>query len=116
MIASRSGYFAPIAILECQLLRYADVPAGGEPFTAQAIIANPPTYGHIHVAEKLGIPCHMFFTMPYSPTRAFPSPLARFTFGDNAKATVLAGAESVSPSATPHEQPRHPDTSCHSWS
>ena len=66
--------------------------AGGEPFLAQAIIANPPTYGHIHIAEKLGIPCHMFFTMPYSPTRAFPSPLARFTFGDNAKATMLAGA------------------------
>ena len=65
--------------------------AGGKPFTAQAIIANPPTYGHIHIAEKLGIPCHMFFTMPYSPTRAFPSPLARFTFGDNAKATMLAG-------------------------
>ena len=43
----------------------------------------------------------MFFTMPYSPTRAFPSPLARFTFGDNAKATVLAGASLVTPSAAP---------------
>ena len=64
---------------------------GGEPFTAQAIIANPPTYGHIHVAEKLGVPCHMFFTMPYSPTRAFPHPLARFTV-NNAGDNVLAGA------------------------
>ena len=29
------------------------------PFTAQAIIANPPSYGHIHCAEKLGVPLHM---------------------------------------------------------
>lgn len=28
-------------------------------FTAQAIIANPPSYGHIHCAEKLGVPLHM---------------------------------------------------------
>jgi len=55
-----------------------DPDGDGQPFTAQAIIANPPTYGHIHVAEKLGVPCHLFFTMPWSPTRAFPSPLARF--------------------------------------
>lgn len=55
-----------------------DPKGNGEPFTAQAIIANPPTYGHLHVAEKMSIPCHIFFTMPWSPTRAFPSPLARF--------------------------------------
>ncbi len=97
-IALRSGQCAPGALLITNCC--ADVTAGGEPFTAQAIIANPPTYGHIHVAEKLGIPCHMFFTMPYSPTRAFPSPLARFTFGDNAKATVLAGAGFKPSSAT----------------
>ena len=35
----------------------------------QAIISNPPTYGHIHCAEKLGVPLHMFFTMPWSPTK-----------------------------------------------
>ncbi|KAL1305258.1 hypothetical protein AAFC00_002170 [Neodothiora populina] len=45
------------------------------PFVADAIIANPPTYAHIHIAEKLAIPCHMMFTMPWSPTRAFPHPL-----------------------------------------
>ncbi|KAI5458067.1 hypothetical protein BGZ63DRAFT_474529 [Mariannaea sp. PMI_226] len=48
----------------------------GEPFVADAIIANPPSFAHIHVAEKLGIPLHMMFTMPWSPTRAFPHPLA----------------------------------------
>ncbi|KAJ4951834.1 hypothetical protein NE237_028666 [Protea cynaroides] len=36
----------------------------GAPFRAQAIIANPPPYGHAHVAEALGVPLHIFFTMP----------------------------------------------------
>ncbi|KAL7821888.1 UDP-Glycosyltransferase/glycogen phosphorylase [Trichoderma gracile] len=47
-----------------------------EPFVADAIIANPPSFAHIHIAEKLGIPLHMMFTMPWTPTRAFPHPLA----------------------------------------
>ncbi|SPQ18621.1 46dc12d5-0840-4724-9e0b-fcc351d440a4 [Thermothielavioides terrestris] len=46
------------------------------PFVADAIIANPPSFAHIHVAEKLGIPLHIMFTMPWTPTRAFPHPLA----------------------------------------
>ncbi len=45
------------------------------PFTAEAIIANPPSFGHIHCAEKLQIPLHMMFTMPWSPSTAFPHPL-----------------------------------------
>lgn len=49
----------------------------GEPFIAQAIIANPPAYGHAHVAEALGVPLHIFFTMPWTPTHEFPHPLAR---------------------------------------
>lgn len=48
-----------------------------QPFTAEAIISNPPAYGHVHCAEKLGIPLHIFFTMPWSPTKAFPHPLVR---------------------------------------
>lgn len=47
-----------------------------KPFVADAIIANPPSFGHINIAEKLGIPLHIMFTMPWSPTRAFPHPLA----------------------------------------
>jgi Glycosyltransferase family 28 N-terminal domain len=47
-----------------------------KPFVADAIIANPPSFAHIHCAEKLGIPLHMVFTMPWSPTREFPHPLA----------------------------------------
>ncbi|KAJ6172823.1 UDP-Glycosyltransferase/glycogen phosphorylase [Penicillium chermesinum] len=34
------------------------------------------SFAHIHCAEKLGIPLHIVFTMPYSPTQAFPHPLA----------------------------------------
>lgn len=32
------------------------------PFVADAIIANPPAFAHIHCAEKLGIPLHLMFT------------------------------------------------------
>ena len=63
------------------------------PFVADAIIANPPSFAHVHCAEKLGIPLHLMFTyvfanvlrphplltipsMPWSPTQAFPHPLA----------------------------------------
>ncbi|KAF1935817.1 UDP-Glycosyltransferase/glycogen phosphorylase [Clathrospora elynae] len=59
-------------------------PSGNDPgfepaarlFVADCIIANPPSFAHIHCAEKLGIPLHIMFTMPYSPTQAFPHPLA----------------------------------------
>ncbi|CAF0872638.1 unnamed protein product [Adineta steineri] len=41
------------------------------PFTAEVIIANPPSFGHIHCAQKLQIPLHIMFTMPWSPTTEF---------------------------------------------
>eukprot|EP00873_Tetraselmis_striata_P015269 jgi/Tetstr1/435533/TSEL_024437.t1 len=58
-----------------------DPDAGGEgvpgaPFTANAIISNPPVYGHNHVAEALGVPLHLMFPQPWVPTYAFPHPLA----------------------------------------
>ena len=34
----------------------------GRPFVADVIIANPPSFAHVHCAEKLGIPLHMMFT------------------------------------------------------
>lgn len=46
------------------------------PFIADAIIANPPSMAHCHIAERLGIPLHIMFTFPYTPTQAFPHPLA----------------------------------------
>lgn len=45
-------------------------------FIADAIIANPPSYAHVHCAERLSIPLQLIFTMPWSPTQAFPHPLA----------------------------------------
>ncbi|KAG8715301.1 hypothetical protein FRC08_010741 [Ceratobasidium sp. 394] len=48
---------------------------GGRSFAADAIISNPPTFAHIHCAEALGIPLLMTFTMPWTPTTAFPHPL-----------------------------------------
>ncbi|KAK2603612.1 hypothetical protein QQS21_004193 [Conoideocrella luteorostrata] len=49
---------------------------GRDIFIADAIIANPPSFAHIHCAEALGIPLHLVFTFPYTPTTAFPHPLA----------------------------------------
>ena len=51
------------------------------PFVADAIIANPPSFAHVHCAQALGIPLHLMFTMPWSSTRAFPHPLASFKGG-----------------------------------
>ncbi|ORY31586.1 glycosyltransferase family 1 protein [Naematelia encephala] len=49
--------------------------ASGRPFAADAIISNPPAFAHIHVAEALGLPLLMTFTMPWSPTVSFKHPL-----------------------------------------
>lgn len=51
-------------------------PDSHTPFVANAIIANPPSFTHVHCAQALSIPLHMVFTMPWSPTRVFPHPLA----------------------------------------
>ena len=58
-------------------------PAGGNAtaFRADAILANPPCFGHIHLAEALRVPLHMVFTMPWTPTTAFPHPLANLGGG-----------------------------------
>ena len=50
---------------------------GARPFRANLIVANPPSYGHMHCAEALHIPLHMIFTMPWSATRSFPHPFAQ---------------------------------------
>lgn len=56
----------------------------GVPFVANAIIANPPSFAHIHCAQALGIPLHLMFTMPWTSTRVFSHPLANMkTKSDN---------------------------------
>ena len=52
------------------------------PFVADAIIANPPSFAHVHCAQMLGCPLHLMFTMPWSCTRAFPHPLVNLDFRD----------------------------------
>ena len=54
---------------------------GAPPFRADTIVANPPSYGHIHCAEALHIPLHMIFTMPWTATCAFPHPFANIDPG-----------------------------------
>ncbi|CAG8237173.1 unnamed protein product [Penicillium salamii] len=59
-----------------------DDPKSGAPFVADAIIANPPSFAHVHCAQALSIPVHMMFTMPWSSTRAFPHPLANLKYSN----------------------------------
>ncbi|KAE9377441.1 glycosyltransferase family 1 protein [Stipitochalara longipes BDJ] len=47
-----------------------------DPFVADVIVANPPSFAHVHCGQKLGVPVHLMFTMPWSATQAFPHPLA----------------------------------------
>ncbi|KAJ7100284.1 sterol glucosyltransferase [Mycena belliarum] len=56
-------------------------PVSHTPFVAEAIIANPPSFAHVHCAQALGIPVHLMFTMPWNATRAFPHPLASIKLG-----------------------------------
>merc|ERR1719247_239276 len=50
--------------------------SSGLPFRAQALISNPPSYTHIHIAERLRIPCQLVFTMPWTQTQAVGHPIA----------------------------------------
>lgn len=45
-----------------------------EPFVADAIIADPPSFAHVHCAQALSIPVHLMFTVPWTSTMAFPHP------------------------------------------
>ncbi|KAK2685992.1 hypothetical protein QWA68_015327 [Fusarium oxysporum] len=63
-------------------IKAANIQSPKDLFIADAIIANPPSMAHIHCAEKLGIPLHIIFTMPWSPTEIFSHPLAAMSYGD----------------------------------
>jgi UDP:flavonoid glycosyltransferase YjiC (YdhE family) len=59
-------------------------PAFGQklaPFVADAVIANPPCIGHIHVCEALAIPLHIMFPQPwYYGTKSFPHPFSGMSY------------------------------------
>ena len=42
----------------------------GRAFIADAIIANPPSFAHIHIAEALGIPLQVSFSRPIDQIKA----------------------------------------------
>eukprot|EP01064_Diplonema_japonicum_P006544 TRINITY_DN14391_c0_g1_i1.p1 TRINITY_DN14391_c0_g1~~TRINITY_DN14391_c0_g1_i1.p1 ORF type:complete len:2164 (+),score=284.35 TRINITY_DN14391_c0_g1_i1:37-6528(+) len=45
-------------------------------WSSDVLISNPPVLVHAHIAEALHIPLQIFFTMPWSPTKAYRHPLA----------------------------------------
>lgn len=59
------------------------------PFLADAVIANPPCMGHIHVCEALGLPLHIMFPQPwYYGTQAFPHPMAGLSYVEGGRFNV----------------------------
>lgn len=59
------------------------------PFLADAIISNPPTMGHIHVAEALGAPVHIMFPQPwFYGTKDFPHPMAGLKYVEGGRGNV----------------------------
>jgi len=51
------------------------------PFVADAVIANPPCMGHIHVCEALAVPLHIMFPQPwYYGTKSFPHPYSGLSY------------------------------------
>ncbi|KAK3394745.1 hypothetical protein B0H63DRAFT_56740 [Podospora didyma] len=48
----------------------------GRAFVADAVIANFPSFAHIHCAERLGVPLHILSVRPWTPTRLLAHPLA----------------------------------------
>jgi hypothetical protein len=53
-----------------------DNPVSKAHFVADAIIANPPSFAHVHWAQALSSTLYLIFTMPWSSTRALQHPLA----------------------------------------
>jgi len=50
-------------------------------FVADAVIANPPCMGHIHVCEALAIPLHIMFPQPwYYGTVEYPHPFSGLSY------------------------------------
>jgi sterol 3beta-glucosyltransferase len=69
---------------------FAPDPVTGKPFAVDAIISNPPAFGHVHIAEALGVPLMLSFSkhdhirwlmstdisaMPWTPSTSFKHPL-----------------------------------------
>ena len=51
-----------------------------EPFHADCIIANGAAFAHVHCAEALGVPLHLFFPNPWVATRDYPHPFSGWEY------------------------------------
>ncbi|KAK6835593.1 hypothetical protein RU639_002109 [Aspergillus parasiticus] len=59
-----------------------DDPVTSAPFVADAIIASPIGFSHVHCAQALGgLPVHLMYTMPWSRTKMFPHAITRVGVG-----------------------------------
>ncbi|XP_024539999.1 sterol 3-beta-glucosyltransferase UGT80A2 isoform X2 [Selaginella moellendorffii] len=83
--------FSRISIYRKQLRAIINsvLPACTEPsilnpsFRAQAILANPMAYGHVHIAEYLNVPFHLISAIPWTPTSEILHPCLRIKGLDN---------------------------------
>jgi len=55
----------------------------GDPYAPDVLICNPPCNTHVHLHEKLQIPLHIIFTMPWSGTKDYQHPFASATLMAN---------------------------------
>ena len=75
-----------------------------EPFHADCIIANPVSFGHIHCAEALGVPLHLFFPNPWVATVDFPHPFASWPYKSTPNPSVRAQQQARKQRAAQHAQ------------
>jgi len=68
-----------------------------KPFTADVVIANPPTFGHIHCAEALGAPLHMMCAAASPLLSSRCAPCAHATSSPSAARPPPAGSRSRGP-------------------
>lgn len=54
----------------------ATAPRDGEVYHPDILICNPPILVHCQLAERLGIPLQLWFTMPWTPNDAYKHPFA----------------------------------------
>ena len=67
--------------------------ADAEPFHADVIMSNPMSLGHIHCAEALGVPLHLFFPNPWVATTEYPHSFSGWRYPSTPSSTSPTGYE-----------------------
>jgi hypothetical protein len=65
--------------------------AQAEPFHADVVMANPMCLGHIHCAEGLGVPLHLFFPNPWVATTEYPHSFSGWDYPHKLRADPADG-------------------------